>query len=164
MDLKKHGLSNERSGGANRRIESFQMTDLTNAAQSLCNANQFIGVRQRRGQRLFDQDINTRFHQGPGGLEVADRWHGDRGGLDFAVGSGELLDRTESAAAEFASNGIGPRRVCINDSHQADGFALLLQLVVDAGMVVSEGAHADHGYVNKVVGSQIRLSAKLKPI
>jgi hypothetical protein len=157
MDFKKHRLSDERSGGANRRIESFQMTDLTNAAQFLCNANQFIGVGQRGGEGFFNQDVNAGFHQGAGGFEMADRGHSDRCSLDFAVRSGELLDGTESAATEFASNGISPRRVCIDDPYQPHGFALLRQSVIDAGVVVAEGAHADHGYVNKVVGSQILI-------
>ena len=37
------------------------------------------------------------------------------------------------------------------------GFALLRQLVIDAGVVASEGAHADHCDVNKVV-SQSKFS------
>ena len=117
----------------------------------LCQANQFIGVGQRGGQRFFNQHINAGFHQGAGGFEVADRGNSDRSGLHFAVRGGELLDGTESAATEFAGNGIGPRHVWIHHSHQPHGFALLRQLVIDAGVVVSEGAHADHGDVNKVV-------------
>ena len=39
----------------------------------------------------------------------------------------------------------------IHDSHQADCFALLRQLVIDAGVVASEGAYADHSHVNEVV-------------
>ena len=133
--------------------------------RSLRETNQFVGVRQRSGQRLFDQNIDPGFHQGASGLQMVDCGYGNRGGLDFAVGGDELLDGTESAATEFAGDGVGARQVWIDHPHQADGFALLRQLVIDAGMVASEGAHADHGYVNDVVGSQVPCSrARLMPI
>ena len=79
------------------------------------------------------------------------RGHGDRGGLHFAVRGDQLLDRAEGAAAEFAGDGVGARHVGIHHAHQADRLALLRQLVIDAGVVASEGAHADHGDVDEVV-------------
>ena len=117
--------------------------------------NQFVGFRQRRGQRLFDQHINPGFHQGPRSLKVADRGNSDGGGLHFAVRGHQLLDRPESAAAEFAGDGVGPGHIGIHHSHQADRFALLRQLVIDAGVVASKGAHADHSHVNKVVSQLV---------
>ena len=86
---------------------------------------------------------------------MPDRGHRDRSGLDLAVRSNQLFDGTEGAAAEFAGNGVGSSRVGIDDAHQADRFSLLRQLVIDAGMVVSEGAHANHGYVDEVVGNEL---------
>jgi hypothetical protein len=71
------------------------------------------------------------------------------------MGSNQLFDRTESTATEFAGDGIGSSRVGIDDAHQADRFSLLRQLVVDAGMVVSKCAHANHGYVDDVVGNKL---------
>jgi len=91
---------------------------------------------------------------------MADCGDGYGGGLDFAVRGGELFDRTEGAATEFAGNSVGPGKVCIHDSYQPDGFALLCQLVVDAGVVVPEGANANHGYVNELVGCQISGSQR----
>jgi hypothetical protein len=46
---------------------------------------------------------------------------------------------------------VGPRHVRVHHPHQADRFALLGQLVIDAGVVAPESAHADHRDVNKVV-------------
>ena len=63
----------------------------------------------------------------------------------------QLFDRTKGAAAEFAGDGVGSGRIGIDDAHQADWFSLLRQLVIDAGVVVSKGAHANHGYVDDVV-------------
>jgi hypothetical protein len=67
------------------------------------------------------------------------------------VGGNQLVNRSESAAAEFAGDSVGAGHVRIHNPHQADRFTLLCQLVIDAGMVASEGAHTDHSHVNKVV-------------
>ncbi len=79
------------------------------------------------------------------------RGNSDGGRLHLAVGGNQLLDRSESAAAEFAGDSVGAGHVGIHNPHQADRFALLRQLVIDAGVVASEGAHADHSHVNNVV-------------
>ena len=151
MHFKKHGLGDERRGGPDRRIEAFQVSDLADAIQTLRQANQFVGFRQRSSQRLFDQDIDAGFHQSARDLQVPDRGYGNRSGLHLAVGGHQLLDRAKGAAAEFAGHGVGPRHIGVDHSHQADRFALLGQLVIDAGVVASEGAHADHCDVDKVV-------------
>jgi hypothetical protein len=75
----------------------------------------------------------------------------DRRCLDFAVGRNELLERPEGTAAEFASNGIRTRHIAVDDPEQADRLSLVLELLVDAGVVAAEGTHADHGYVYDVV-------------
>jgi len=95
---------------------------------------------------------------------MANRGYCHRRSLQFAVPGGELFDGTESTAAEFPGNAVRPRRVCVDNSHQADGLALLGQLVINAGVIASEGAHANHGHVNEVVSAQISVPAKLKPI
>ena len=115
----------------------------------LAQANQFVGLRQRRGQRLFDQNIDSGFHQGSRSFKVPDGGHGDRGGLDFTVRSSQLFDGTKGAAAEFAGDGVGSSQVGIDDAHQTDRFALLRQLVIDAGMVASKCACANHGDVDE---------------
>ncbi len=53
--------------------------------------------------------------------------------------------------SRIRGHGVGSRHIRIHHAHQADRFALLRQLVIDAGVVASEGAHADHRDVNKVV-------------
>ena len=63
----------------------------------------------------------------------------------------ELLDRAETAAAEFARHCISPRRVRIDHSDQSYRHAFLRKLVIDAGVVAAKGAHANHGDVNEVV-------------
>jgi hypothetical protein len=163
VDLKKHRLSDDRGGRANRRIESFQMTDLADAAEVSGQTNQFFGVRQRCRQRLFHQDIDAGFHQGSGDFKMAKCGYGYGRGLEFAVRGDELFDRTKGAATKFAGNRVRPGQVCIHDSHKSDGFALLRQLVIDAGMVASEVTCANYRYVNEVVSRQIPV-LKLQPI
>ena len=79
------------------------------------------------------------------------RGYSHRRGLHFAVRGHQLLDRSKGAAAEFPGHSIGPRHVGVHHSHQADRFALLRQLVIDAGVVAPEGTHSDDRDVDKVV-------------
>ena len=57
--------------------------------------------------------------------------------------------------SRIRGHGVGPRHVRIHHTHQTDRFALLRQLVIDAGVVASKGAHADHSDVNKVVSQLV---------
>jgi hypothetical protein len=60
----------------------------------------------------------------------------------------QLLHRAESARAVFPRDGIGPGRVGIHNCRQPHGRALLRQLVVDASVVLAEGARAYDRYGN----------------
>ena len=151
VHFKKHGLGDERRSGAHRRIEALQVPDLRDAIQTLRQADQFVGLGQRRGHRLFHQHVDAGLHERARCLQVPHRGYGHRGGLHFAVRGDQLLDRAKCAATEFAGHSVGPRHIRVHHSHQANRFALLCQLVIDAGVVAPEGAHADHCDVNKVV-------------
>jgi hypothetical protein len=82
----------------------------------------------------------------------------NRGGLDLAVGGKQLLEGSERSAAEFAGSGIGTQQVRINDADQPDGFTGLLELLVYASVVASEGAYADDRDIDGALGVQGRLS------
>jgi hypothetical protein len=73
------------------------------------------------------------------------------------MGGDELLDRTKGPAAEFASQRIGARQVWVHDAHQPHQFALLRQLLIDAGMIAAKGAYADDGDVDGGVLVQLAL-------
>ena len=79
------------------------------------------------------------------------RGYSHRGGLHFAVRGYQLLDRAKCTAAEFTGYSIGPRHIRVHHSHQADRFALLGQLVIDAGVVAPESTHSDDRDADKVV-------------
>jgi hypothetical protein len=74
------------------------------------------------------------------------------------VGGEHLLHRAESLAAELAGYGVRPVHVGIDDSQKVNGFALLFQLFVDAGVIASENAHADDGDVDCILTWQKRFS------
>ena len=81
------------------------------------------------------------------------RGHRNRGRLNLIAGE-QLLDGAEGARAILAGEGIGASRFSVHDRGQLDRLTLLRELVVNAGMVASEGAHADDGDVNWVVSGQ----------
>jgi hypothetical protein len=88
-----------------------------------------------------------------------DGWHGHRRGLQFAVRRDKLVQRSERSAGKFLSDGIGARDITIHDAQQADGFSLLLELLVDTRVIAPKGTHADYCYIDDVVGSQRRSRA-----
>src|SRR5215475_1357660 len=75
---------------------------------------------------------------------MIDGWDGDRGSLNLTVRGEELIERSEGAAVEFAGDGVGARDVAIDHAEQAERLALLLEFLVDAGVVASEGADPYH--------------------
>src|ERR1700680_2588419 len=127
MHFKEHGPRNNRNSGADGGIEALQVSDLADAAQSLRQADEFVGFSERYRQRLFNQHVDAGLHQLPGGIEMMDRGHRTRGSLDFAVRGGELLDRTKTAAAELARNRGSPRRIRVDNSDQTYGHAFVGQ-------------------------------------
>jgi len=151
VDFKKHRLSDKRRRSPNRWIEAFQVSDLSDAVQAFGQAKQFVSFRQRRGQWFFHQHFDPGFHQGPRGLQMPDGWNRYRGGLHLAVSGHQLLDRSECAAAEFGGNRVSTRHVGIDNTYQTDGFTLLRQLVIDAGMIAAKSARADNCDVYEAV-------------
>jgi hypothetical protein len=77
------------------------------------------------------------------------------------VRSQHLLDRTESAAAELPRHRIGAVEIRIDHAHQSNRFALLLELLIDSGVVASEDAHTDHSDGNRIVSLQARTPGGL---
>ena len=75
---------------------------------------------------------------------MVDSRYRNRGGLDFAVRGEELVERSEGAAAKLKGYGIGTGHVAVDHAKQAERLALLLEFLVDAGVVASEGADPYH--------------------
>jgi hypothetical protein len=74
------------------------------------------------------------------------------------VRGNQLVDRTKTAAAEFARHFISLRGVRIHHSDQSHWDAFLRKLVVDASVVAAKCTHADYGNVDEVVSQFSVLS------
>ena len=151
MHLKKHGLGKKWERGADRRIEALEMTDLRNPLVSGRQLDKFVSLSESRGQRFLDQYIDARLHEIAGDGEMMNRGRGHGSSAKFTMGRHHLANRAKGPAAKFASNLVRTIKVGVNHSQQADGFALLFEFFVDAGMVSSEDAHAHHRYGNRIL-------------
>jgi hypothetical protein len=65
-----------------------------------------------------------------------------------------LLDRAKSTTAELARHGVGTIEIRIDHAHQPNWFALLLQFLVDPGVVASENAHTHDSDGYRIVSVQ----------
>src|SRR5438874_13093069 len=126
------------------------MANLSDAAQALGQADQFVGFVQRSGHRLFNENVYSRFHQCARNLKMLESGNRDRGSLNFAVRSSEWLDGSEATTAELAGDGISASKVSIHHADQAHRLTLLRTLLVYAGMIAPERTYADDRTVSKL--------------
>jgi len=70
-----------------------------------------------------------------------------------------LLDGSETAAMEFGGQSVCACQVRIHDCRQAHRFALLAELLIDAGVIAPEGARPDYRRVNEFPSMQIDTRA-----
>lgn len=81
---------------------------------------------------------------------MMDRGRGHRRRLHFPVSGEQLFDGAERLASELAGHLISASEIGIDHSQQADCLALLLQFLVDSGMIASENSHTHDGDGNGV--------------
>lgn len=72
----------------------------------------------------------------------------DRGSLHLAVRGEHLVDGAEGAATKLGSDRVGTGGIGIDHSNKAD-VAGLLERVIDASVIASEGADTDDGYIEQ---------------
>src|SRR5208337_2302619 len=134
VHFEKHGLGQQREGGAYGGIEALEMPGLGDPAARGGQLNQFVGLGERGGQRFFDQHVYAGNDQVARNGEMMHGRNRDQSGLHLDVGGEQLLHRAESLAAELPGYGVRPVHVGIDDSQKVNGFALLFQLFVNAGV------------------------------
>lgn len=154
MHLEEHRLGDQRTGRADGGVKAFQVARLGNAIVFPGQHHQFVSLGQRSCQRFLNQRVNAGFEQFASYLEMMQRRNRDRSCLDFAVRSEKLFEGSETTATEFPRNGIGSRSVRVYDSHEPDGFAFTLKLVIDAGMIPSKSSHTTNCDVDGMIGGQ----------
>ena len=64
-------------------------------------------------------------------------------GLQFAMGSQQLLERSKGTAVEFMRDRVGAGQIRIDYSQQSNWRSFLLESLVDAGVIAAKGSHAD---------------------
>ena len=142
MDLEKHRLRKQRDSCADCRVETLEVPDLNNASGPLGDADDLVGLGQRRGQRFLDEHIDAGLHQLACDLQVLNRRHDDRRCIHA---SAQLAQRQTRGIPEFAAYRSSARRIRISNRRQLYAVAFLLELAVDTRVVAPESARADYG-------------------
>jgi hypothetical protein len=62
-----------------------------------------------------------------------------------------LLYRTEGFAAELARDSVGAAKIGIDHPQQTHALALLLEFLIDAGVIAPKNPHAYDGHRNRIV-------------
>ena len=76
---------------------------------------------------------------------MIDRRNGHGRGIDASL---KIIHAAQCRAAKLTGHGFRLGRIRINHGNQFDAEPLLLQLVVDAGMVLAKSAYTDDRYAN----------------
>ncbi len=116
----------------------------------LSHGYQLVSLGDVGGQRLLDEYVDARLHQLASDFQMQDGGNGDRHGIDTLrdkLGGGE-----ECAGFEFSRESLRAREVGIGDAGKFDSLRSVgREVAIDAGMVASEGAGADHAYAQCAV-------------
>jgi hypothetical protein len=139
------------------------VANLRNPLMLLRQIDDFPGLSTCGRQRFFDQHIHSGLHQRAGDRQVLQRGNRDRGRLHLAVSGEELLKRSKRAASELAPHRVRAGHILVDNPEQAERFALLLQLFVDARVVAPERTHTNDRNVNKVPRMQEKVSCGRLP-
>jgi hypothetical protein len=134
------------------------MSDLCDTFVSGRQLYQLLRLRQRRGQRLFNQHIDSSLHQFARDSQMMDGGRRDSRGPQFAVCGEHLVNRAECLAAELASYCIGAGQIRVDHPEQAHRLALQFEFFVHSGMIASEDAHAHYRDRDRIVRWQEKFS------
>src|SRR6202011_4499974 len=102
-----------------RRVESFDVADLQQALMPLCRVQQRIRLRKALRHGLFDQNVESHFHQAAANLRMLRGGHGHADGIGSSV---QLVESSESMRAEFGRGSSRAGNVFVED---ADQFGVL---------------------------------------
>ena len=80
--------------------------------------------------------------------------HRDGRSVNVAAGTDKLFDRAKGARTVFAGNCVGASHVRVHYNVKLDRLPLLGQLMVNAGMVASEGTYANHRNIDGLISDQ----------
>src|ERR1051325_9112326 len=120
------------------------MANLQNAVISTRGIDQVISFFERRRHRFFNEHVNSLLHQAAADLCVHNCGNGHARGVHS---SAQFLERTKRLRAKFRSKFLGATRIRIEYAHKV----YPVHLLVNARMIASEFAAADHGHTDSLV-------------
>ncbi len=156
VHFEEHRLSDERDGGAHRRVEALEMSDLGNAAMLSGEIDDLVGFFQGCGERLLNQHIETSFDRLTRYRAMELRRHRDGNRVCAAVRhkfANGVIRAGMAIAGDLRSTGgiaidYADEFYSRHFLRQRPGLGFPVQFGVHAGMVLAEGARADHRDAN----------------
>ncbi len=145
MCLKEHGAIRDGSEGSNSGVEALKVPDLKNALPVVCDTDERVGLRQGRGDGLFNENMDAGEKELGSDVGMREGGNADRGGVDRQGG------KTVSDASEDGKGHLGGEGACallggLNEGDQRDRVAGVFEFAVDANVVAPEGSGtADNG-------------------
>ena len=118
--------------------ETLDMADLQDLAPRRGEADQLAGIRHRRGDRFFDQDMGTMLDEIPGDLEMARRRCRDADRVHPAEKRPVVAEPLDPM---LGGDRRRARRIPVHHRHEPGA----LEARIFAGMVLAEMADTDHG-------------------
>src|ERR1700677_1493866 len=128
---------------SHRRVEPLQMSGLHDTSMHTSKLEDGVGIGEAGGQRLFDQQVNTRRQERSSGGSMMHRRHADRRCVQIAHRRQTRLDAVEASNVKLC-RGVGrDSRVAIDYCDQPDVLTGLLKLAIDTKVVAPEGPRSD---------------------
>ncbi len=156
MRLKEHGLIEVGNEGPDGGVEALQVADLQNEVIGLRAGDQVVCFRKGAGNGFFDQRVDTGVKDRGGDGSVEGGRGTDRGCVEFEyaglvrgqafIRSREQSRRCEGRVGQFKGGQIGNSG--IDDRGKMDGMAVLLQLAIDADVILAERACTEDGHLS----------------
>ena len=101
---------------------------------------EFVGLRKRRRDWLFDEHIETGVKQRRGYRVMVHCGNGNRSRIEVKIGSQQFVDRSENRDAEFLFCLGRVRGIRIDRRDQGNSLAGRFQFAIDTKVIAAEGA------------------------
>ena len=145
MRLKEHGPPQLCLHRQYRRIEAFQMAGLQDALVLTRDIEEFVGLRKRRRDWLFDKHIKTGVKQRRRCRVMVHCGNGNRSRVEIKIGSQQFFNGSENRDAEFLFCLGRVRGIRIDRRDKGNSLTGRFQFAIDTKVIAAEGAAADHG-------------------
>jgi hypothetical protein len=121
MDFEKERQTRDTLNFEHYRVKAFEMAHLQDAGVVFGGFGHPVGLFEGGGDRLFDQNVDTRIEQRAGDLGVGFGRDSDDGGLNL---TDDFVEIRSGARSEFLSDGLGASRIGID--YEFEGGAGIL--------------------------------------